>query len=776
MEDQQHELMNLTNEIDRLDNARRSGVIDNKTIQESITKICSQLDGIETNGIDEVRNERKVAITKAEEVARLSQEEEEERREKSAQAKKSMLCKRSSCSSRTSFTALLCCCSIFILIPGITCLTLGLLGYFTIDEPSMDLTSVTIIDIEMGYEGNVTGFIIGPMLNFLDMLTNDAASDIVPTQAIVTMEMVLLFNNTNTYNVRIEQGDMEGQIIIPACAIDNVDEEDCGNVNEMIIPNNTIDDIVIGTWNIPKIVLGSESSTEIPISIKLTIDLLHGNTKDLASLFIFGGRLVLIIEGDINVKSWIPGMHGQVYLQCLAELEEIQNFLDEKPNVNCRHSTNVADWITVEGVIDPMFRRVLTTEEGDDDWTTTKRSVLEMTQSTNNTRHLNVSTTQQYEITYEYCDDNALPAESTSVSDLTRNKFYKICPGTHGNNPVSGMPQPLGQPRCGDGSNYSFLFSRPLMETNNATMKRTGEKILIELAGGGACWDNATCQIQSFALKIPGFIVDPLVGTACSDANDAFGSLLCDRSIGSVNFSTYNFVFVPYCTQDVFMGDNLTSAYNVRHVGAHNLYRTLRWIFDNFHEPSEFVITGCSAGATPLMVVYDLINSHYNNGTTDDEDAHQVRLVVIEDSPVYLTPPYYLSNYLPHWNVGTIFDLVDFDFELYKLDETFPDAVREHVMRRGKLSDEFALVTHNADEVSLFYYGMMSGSFNMSNPSIPDANSTAEWWSKMNGSINLAKQSHGNFDAFVVEGSDHCTFSLVRYYSLSCPLLLNTRL
>ena len=168
-------------------------------------------------------------------------------REKSAQAKKSMLCKRSSCSSRTSFTALLCCCSIFILIPGITCLTLGLLGYFTIDEPSMDLTSVTIKDIEMGYEGNVTGFIIGPMLNFLDMLTNDAASDIVPTQAIVTMEMVLLFNNTNTYNVRIEQGDMEGQIIIPACAIDNVDEEDCGNVNEMIIPNNTIDDIDIGT-------------------------------------------------------------------------------------------------------------------------------------------------------------------------------------------------------------------------------------------------------------------------------------------------------------------------------------------------------------------------------------------------------------------------------------------------------------------------------------------------------------------------------------------------
>jgi hypothetical protein len=622
----------------------------------------------------------------------------------------------------------------------------------------MDLTSVTIVDIEMGYNGNVTGFIIGPMLNFLDTLTNNAASNIIPTQAIIIMEMVLLFNNTNTYNVKIEQGELEGQIIIPACAIDDEDDDDdddCGNVNEMSIPNKTNDDIIIGTWNIPKIILGSESSTEIPISITLTIDLLHGNTKDLASLFIFGGRLLLLIEGDITVKSWVPGMHGNVYLQCLAELDEIQNFDDEKPNVKCRHSTNVADWITVEGVIDPMMRRrvLLNGEEGEN---------YRMNQS-QNSRSMQQS--MDYEIMYDYCDDNALHAESTSVSDLTRNTFYKICPGTHGNDPVSGMPRPLGQPRCGDGSNYSFLFSRPPMETNNnATMKRTGEKILIELAGGGACWDNATCQIQSFALKIPSFIVDPLVGTACSDASDAFGSLLCDRSIGSVNFSEYNFVFVPYCTQDVFMGDNSTSAYNVRHVGAHNLYRTLRWIFDNFPEPSEFVITGCSAGATPLMVVYDLINSHYNT-SDDDEDGHQVRLVVIEDSPVYLTPPYYLRNYLPHWNVGTIFDLVGFDFELYKLDETFPDAVREHVMRRGKVSDEFALVTHNADEVSLFYYGMMSGSFNMSNPSIPDANSTAEWWSKMNGSINLAKQSHGNFDAFVMEGSDHCTFSLVRSYS-----------
>lgn len=83
-----------------------------------------------------------------------------------------------------------------------------------------------------------------------------------------------------------------------------------------------------------------------------------------------------------------------------------------------------------------------------------------------------------YNVSHEFCDADALHAENTNVSSLELNQFYKVCPGLH-TNIDDGTFAPLGQPRCGDGSNYSFLVSRPenLSEVG-------GEKILIELSGG----------------------------------------------------------------------------------------------------------------------------------------------------------------------------------------------------------------------------------------------------------------------------------------------------
>ena len=82
-----------------------------------------------------------------------------------------------------------------------------------------------------------------------------------------------------------------------------------------------------------------------------------------------------------------------------------------------------------------------------------------------------------YNMSHEFCDTDALHAEATNVSSLELNKFYKVCPGLQ-TNIEDGSFAPLGQPRCGDGSNYSFLVSRP------EKLPETGEKILIELSGG----------------------------------------------------------------------------------------------------------------------------------------------------------------------------------------------------------------------------------------------------------------------------------------------------
>ena len=71
-------------------------------------------------------------------------------------------------------------------------------------------------------------------------------------------------------------------------------------------------------------------------------------------------------------------------------------------------------------------------------------------------------------------------------------------------------------------------------------------------------------------------------------------------------------------TQDVHIGDAPNISYDggsdfVNHVGAHNMIRTLNWIFNNFPNPTHIFLTGCSAGGTAVPIAYDLMNKHYNS-------------------------------------------------------------------------------------------------------------------------------------------------------------------
>jgi len=238
------------------------------------------------------------------------------------------------------------CCACLVLIPGIVCLILYLLGYFTFQDPSIGISSVTITGIQMGYDGDVH-----PMLEFMDDLTGGAASNVVPSQAFITMEMILEINNTNTYDIDVEQSGEMGTIVIPACVMDE-SSSNCDDVDETTTAAESEDDLTVATWEVLDTVLEANSSTEIPVSVTFAID--FGDADDLAGnlagLFLSGGPLALRIRGGIVVSSWFPGLRVE-NISCLAELDDVQNFQDP-PDVTCRHSTNVGKLITVEGVVD----------------------------------------------------------------------------------------------------------------------------------------------------------------------------------------------------------------------------------------------------------------------------------------------------------------------------------------------------------------------------------------------------------------------------------------
>lgn len=138
-----------------------------------------------------------------------------------------------------------------------------------------------------------------------------------------------------------------------------------------------------------------------------------------------------------------------------------------------------------------------------------------------------------------------------------------------------------------------------------------------------------------------------------------------------------------------------------------------------------------------------------------------------------LTPSYFVRNALPNWNVGTLLGVIGFDFDAHDPNENLHDDVLDRVLNGSKSSDDFLMITHDADETSMFYYRLMNGT-SVEDASVPDPTLVNEWWTEMNRSITLAKNRHDNFDAFVMEGSEHCTFGLVRfvhYMMLYCTLV-----
>jgi len=182
-------------------------------------------------------------------------------------------------------------------------------------------------------------------------------------------------------------------------------------------------------------------------------------------------------------------------------------------------------------------------------------------------------------------------------------------------------------------------------------------------------------------------------------------------------------------------------------------------------------------------VLYDLINTHYNK----DGGDNSVNIDVVADSSVFLTPISFMKNYLSTWNIDTILDKIDFDFEEYRFNESFPSAVLDHVLERSKKTDDIAYVSHDADGISLYYYKIMSEGINglfgrdrglssaeqdmykmskvrpSSHRKMNDEESDPvliKWWQQMNNSMNLAESTHINFDSFVMEGDGHCSFGL----------------
>jgi hypothetical protein len=148
-------------------------------------------------------------------------------------------------------------------------------------------------------------------------------------------------------------------------------------------------------------------------------------------------------------------------------------------------------------------------------------------------------------------------------------------------------------PQCQNSSAFTFFAKRGSVN-----------KLLVYYYGGGACWDTATCVLQTCTQNAnpnpPG-----LGGSGFADLNNPDNP-----------FKDWNIIRVPYCGCDIHLGDNAVDyppipipfppyylpGKHVEHRGHDNAKLAEKWAREHFLNPSDIFVTGSSAGSYGAMV------------------------------------------------------------------------------------------------------------------------------------------------------------------------------
>ena len=154
---------------------------------------------------------------------------------------------------------------------------------------------------------------------------------------------------------------------------------------------------------------------------------------------------------------------------------------------------------------------------------------------------------------------------------------------------------------CGNNSQYKFWVN----------FSAKSDNLVVVLEPGGACWDYDSC---TGANGIRGAAnVDGLPDDHYKLAG--FISPFLNRDSDEVPTTTWNYVYIPYCTGDVHTGnavstyldDTGTKTVEFHHDGHEATEAVVSWLDENFTHVPKLFVTGCSAGGAGSVVNYHFL-------------------------------------------------------------------------------------------------------------------------------------------------------------------------
>ena len=222
--------------------------------------------------------------------------------------------------------------------------------------------------------------------------------------------------------------------------------------------------------------------------------------------------------------------------------------------------------------------------------------------------------------------------------------------------------------KCGNGSQYKFF------------VHRTGSpNLLFMMEGGGACWDYDSCSGRTGILGaanpngIPDDYMTQFTAKYVSPIVNGADPGLPFRDRKDIVTKGWNVVYLPYCTGDVHIGNNVKTYTDTTganppltwyHSGYTNTLAAANFAKQNFPSVQKLLVTGYSAGGTSTSSGYYFIRKAIN----------PARGYLLNDSgPVFMAPSMNSLSRPLHdkirssWNLDSVFSLLPASFNINDL-------------------------------------------------------------------------------------------------------------
>jgi hypothetical protein len=191
--------------------------------------------------------------------------------------------------------------------------------------------------------------------------------------------------------------------------------------------------------------------------------------------------------------------------------------------------------------------------------------------------------------------------------------------------------------QCEDGTPTGFAVN--VQDTSD---------LFVFFEGGGACWDYLTCVVADTATHGP-------VGAAEWATRQQTLPAPFDRTRATNPFRNATMVYIPYCTGDLHVGDNVAlyqglTSKTYYHKGRPDTLAFLSRVASTWKDPARVIVSGSSAGGFGAALTYDIARKTFPHA----------RMYLVDDAGPLLEgdalPASEKDAWITAWNIGDLID------------------------------------------------------------------------------------------------------------------------